>query len=207
MIVNSQKEKQLVKQVIKGNKKAIRSFYRAYQNRLLNFILTKVENVKDAEEILQDTFLSSLDSLPLFKFQSSIYTWLCSIAYHEIVDFYRRRKLKTIIFSRLPWLEKIVDKALSPELALQEKELKIKIYNTLKNLTEGYAQILRLKYIEGLSMREIALRLQTSIKAVESKLTRARLAFQKQYVKETGETFNQNWQIFSTAFDQGELSF
>ncbi len=199
-------EKQLVRQIIRGNKKAVCQFYHTYQSRLLNFILTKIENPKDAEEILQDTFLSSLDSLPLFKFNSSLYTWLCSISYHEIVDFYRKKKLKTIIFSRLPWLEKIMDKALGPELALQEKEIKIKIYHTFKNLSEGYAQVLRLKYIEGLSMKEIALRLKTSIKAVESKLSRARLAFQKQYVKETGQTFGKNRQILSTTFDQGELS-
>jgi len=200
-------EKELVKQILKNNKKAIDGFYKAHKPKLLNLILRKVGSHKDAEEILQDTFMSALDSLPLFSFRSSIYTWLCSIAKHEIADFYRRKKLKTIIFSRLPFLKKVVDRALGPELALQEKEMKGKILATFKNLSEGYSQILRLKYIEGLSMAEIALRLKITVKAVESKLSRARLAFQKQYVKETGSLFKENWQILNSSINQGELSF
>ncbi len=198
--MNSQTEKELVKQIIKGNKKAIREFYKTYQARLLNFILKKVANRKDAEEILQDTFISALDSLPLFKFNSSLYTWLCSISYHEIVDFYRKRKLKTIIFSRLPWLKKIVDQALGPQLVLEEKQAKTRIYQTFKNLSEGYSQILRLKYIDGLSVKEIAQKLKTTVKAVESKLSRARLAFQEKYAEET-QNSKESWQILDSTFD------
>ena len=194
-------EKELVENILDDNKKAVNRFYKTYKSRLLNFILRKIGNPKDAEEILQDTFMSSLDSLPLFSLRSSLYTWICSIARHEIVDFYRRKKLKTIIFSRLPFLKKVVDKALGPELALQEKEAKQRIYQTFKNLSEGYAQILRLKYIEGLSMAQIACKLEKTVKAVESKLSRARLAFQKQYVKETGNLFKENWQVFSSDND------
>ncbi len=136
-------EKELVDQILKNNQKTINKFYKDYKPRLLNFILRKVSNRKDAEEILQDIFVSVLDSLPLFSYKSSLFTWLCAIARHEIVDFYRRKKLKTIIFSRLPFLKKIVDRALGPELAMQEKEAKQRILKTFRNLSEGYSQILR----------------------------------------------------------------
>lgn len=193
-------EKELVKEILRGKKKAINKFYQAHQNKLLIFISKKVANKKDAEEILQDVFISALDSLPLFEFNSSLLTWLKAIAHHETVDFFRRKKLKTIVFSRFPFLERLVDQALSPELALQEKEMKQKILATFKNLSEGYAQILRLKYIEGLSMAEIAQKLGKTVKAVESKLSRARLAFQKEYAKE-------NRQIFNSSFNKGKLPF
>ena len=111
-------EKELVSQILENDKKAVNIFYKTYQKRLLSFILRKVDNQKDAEEIWQDTFISGLDSLPLFSFRSSLFTWLCSIARHEIADFYQRKKIKTIVFSRFPFLKKIVDKALGPELAL-----------------------------------------------------------------------------------------
>ena len=54
----------------------------------------------------------------------------------------------------------------------------------LKNLSEGYSRILRLKYIDNLSMKEIGTKLELTVKAVESRLTRARLAFVKEYAKE-----------------------
>ena len=199
-------EEELIKEILNDNKKAINKFYKTYQDRLLNFILRKVSNRKDAEEILQDTFLSALDSLPLFKGDSSLYTWLCSIARHETIDFLRRKKIKTIVFSRLPFLKKIVSQALGPELTLQEKELKLKIWQTLKSLSEGYREILRLKYIDGLSMVEIANQLKVTVKAVESKLFRARMAFQKEFVKDK-EIFPEDLKIFTASWDKGELPF
>ena len=137
----------------------------------------------DVEEIVQDTLISAMDSLPTFKGKSSEFTWLCAIARHEIGDFYRRKKIKQIVFSKLPWLKELVDEALGPELAYQELETKTRILRTFKNISEGYTRILRLKYIEGLSMKQIADKLNLTVKAVESRLTRARLAFQLEYDK------------------------
>jgi RNA polymerase sigma-70 factor (ECF subfamily) len=135
--------------------KEFKKLYQRYRTRLLYFILRKVEKLEDAEEILQDTFISALDSLPLFS---------------------RKKKLKTIVFSRFPQLEKIVSQALSPEAALEAKELEEEVVQCLKGLSEGYARILRLKYIDGLSYRQIAKKLKKPVKAIESKLSRARKA-------------------------------
>jgi len=211
------KEKNLVKKIIKGNKKATTKFYKTFQPRLLNYILKKIDNPKDAEEILQDTFLSAIDSLPLFKFNSSLYTWLCAIAKHEIADFYRKKRIKTFLFSRFPFLKTLVSKALGPQLALQEKETKEKIIHTFKNISEGYSQILRLKYIEGKTIKQIAKILGKTAKAVDSQLYRARKAFQKQYAKEyitkitnfqyPISNVKKDSEIFSLIDNKGELPF
>lgn len=150
---------------------------------MIKFVAKRVDNFLDVEEIVQDTLISAMDSLPTFKGKSSEFTWLCAIARHEIGDFYRRKKIKQIVFSRLPWLKELVDEALGPELAYQELETKTRILRTFKNISEGYTRILRLKYIEGLSMKQIADKLNLTVKAVESRLTRARLAFQLEYDK------------------------
>jgi len=164
------------------------------RQRLVRFVATKVNDRADVEDIVQETLISIYDSLVLFKGKSSFFTWACAIAKHEIADFYRRKKIKQIVFSRLPFLQGLVSEALGPELAYQELEAKTKIVNTLKRLSEGYARILRLKYVEGLSMRQIANQLNLTVKAVESKLTRARLAFQKIYVDQ------ENCQVRFTPF-------
>lgn len=152
-----------------------------YRQRLMKLVARKVGDWQDVEEIVQDSLISALDSLAGFKGEASLFTWLGGIARHEIADFYRRKKIKQIVFSKLPFLEKLVSEALGPELAYQELETKRKILKTLKNLSEGYREILRLKYIDDLSMRQIARKLDITIKAVESRLSRARLAFQKEY--------------------------
>ena len=164
------------------------------RQRLVRFVATKVSDRADVEDIVQEALISIYDSLVLFKGKSSFFTWACAIAKHEIADFYRKKKIKQVVFSKLPFLEGLVSEALGPELAYQELEAKTKIVNTLKRLSEGYARILRLKYVEGLSMRQIANQLNLTVKAVESKLTRARLAFQKIYVDQ------ENCQVRFTPF-------
>jgi len=181
-------ERRLIEAMLAGDEGAVLRFWRIFKPRLLRFIERKAEP-EAAEEILQETLIAALDCLPLYKGRSRLFTWLCGIARHEIADFYRKQKIKSLVFSRLPFLEKLVAEALGPELALEEKEAKERIWRTMKRLSEGYALILRLKYWEGLSMAQIAERLKITVKAVESRLFRARLAFQKEYVRqERGET-------------------
>lgn len=165
------------------------------RDRLVGFVRQKIGDDCDVEEIVQETMLSAWDCLSNFNGKSKLFTWICGIARHEIGDFYRKRRIKQIVFSKLPFLKELVDKALGPELAYQELEVKRKILETLKRLSEGYSQILRLKYIDGFSMKEIALKLDISAKAVESRLTRARVAFRKEYATETviSEKDFQSW--------------
>lgn len=167
------------------------NFYKHYNNYnrpLFSFISSKVERREDAEEILQDTWISIFDSLSMFSGRSSFLTWAKAISLHEVADFYRKKKIKSIVFSRLPFLENLVSEALGPELVLQEKEMRNEIEKALSRLSEGYRQILRLKYIEGLTMAEMAKALDLSFKSVESRLFRARLAFQKLWKENYSKT-------------------
>ncbi len=147
--------------------------------QLRRFIILRVGDPDEAEEIYQETLVSAWQSFPSFSGRSSLNSWLCGIAKHEISDFYHKKRIKTFLFSRLPFLETLVSQALGPEEEAIEQEVKAQVVETLQKLTEGYRVVLRLKYIEGCSVAEIAWRLGLSLKAVESRLTRARFAFRE----------------------------
>jgi RNA polymerase sigma-70 factor (ECF subfamily) len=149
--------------------------------RLRRYLAGKLQNSEDAEEIFQETLISVTQSLPSFQGNSSFFTWVCGIANHEIADFYRKKKIKTFLFSNFPFLENIISEALGPEEKLLEKELKKDVKNALGRLSEGYSLILRLKYYNDLSMQEIAQKLNLTVKAVESRLSRAREAFRVEW--------------------------
>lgn len=152
--------------------------------KLKNYLFSRLKDPFEAEEIFQETLIAATESLPTYQGQASFSTWLCAIANHEIADFYRKKKLKTILFSRFPFLGNLVSQALGPEEELLKKELRKEVKKTLSGLTEGYSQILRLKYYQGLSVKEIARKLHLTIKATESRLSRARLAFQKEWASQ-----------------------
>jgi RNA polymerase sigma-70 factor (ECF subfamily) len=181
MSVCSSEERELVLGLLHGSQKALRRFYKEYNPRLKGFIQKRVGLKEDVEEILHDTLLSALDSLALFSAKSSLFSWLCGIARHEIADFYRKQKIKTIVFSRLWFIEGFVSKALEPDAKLMRKEYEGQVKQALEMLLPHYREILELKYMDGLSVKQIAQKLGMSFKACESALGRARRAFEVAY--------------------------
>src|SRR3989344_1118054 len=77
-----------------GDSPAVNEWFRAYHDRLLAFVSQKIDNAHDAEELVQETFVNCLKHLPLFRGESSIWTWMCGIAQHEVADFYRKKYAK-----------------------------------------------------------------------------------------------------------------
>jgi RNA polymerase sigma-70 factor (ECF subfamily) len=193
-------DEELIEGVMRQEKIWLKRFHEQFEDYLFNYIARKVERPEDAEEILQDVFVSAIYSLPSFSGRALLKSWLTSIARHEIADFYRKQKIKRILFSRLPILETIADQALSPEMALEEREIKEKIVSCFLSLSEGYRQVLRLKYIEGYTAKKIAFLTGKSVKAVESRLGRARHAFLNNW-----QSQKVNQKAWAT-LDQGELS-
>jgi len=167
-------------------KKFVNQFYQEFRPKLITFLNKKTNNHKDSEDIAQETLIAALKSLSQFKFRSSIFSWLCAIAKHELVDFYRKEKVKTVLL-KSEFLETIASQAISPEDHYLKNELKMEIKKVLKNLSEGYFKILRLKYIEQLTMRVIAQKTNLTVKAVESRLFRARSKFKQEWQKRTSK--------------------
>lgn len=163
-------------------------FYNEYFFGLKKFISKKIDNLDDVEEITHDVLMAGFNSRSTFNHKSSEFSWLCGIAKHKVIDFYRKKKLKTIIFGNLPVLEEVADKALGPEGEGLKNELKTEIKLMLKDIGKGYGKILRLKYVEGFRVEEIAKTLCISVKAAESRLIRAKIKFRKgwKYGNEAG---------------------
>jgi len=151
-------------------------------SRLRSYLAKRVNDPDEAEEIFADVLVAANDSWPLFRGESSFFTWLCSIANHVLVDYYRKKKIKTLLFSHFPFLEEIAAEALTPDDKLGKEELRKEVKKVLGILSEGSAEVLRLKYIDGLTVRQIAKKLKASFKSVESKLSRARESFKKKWL-------------------------
>lgn len=152
-------------------------FFKKYYFSVKKFVSGRIDNLEDAEEVVNDIMLAAYNSLPNFNNESNEFTWICGIAKHKIIDFYRKKKIKTILFSTNPIFEEIADKALGPEEESLKKELKKEIKWVMRDLSEGYQKIIRLKYIDKLTLKQIALKLKVSVKSVDSRLMRAKKSF------------------------------
>jgi RNA polymerase sigma factor (sigma-70 family) len=156
----------------------MQDFYQKYYNSVRGFVNKRIDDEGVAEEITNDILMAAYESLPNFNQKCSEFSFICSIAKHKIIDYYRKKKIKTVLFSTNPIFEEIADKALNPERDVLKNELKKEIEETLGELKEGYGKLLRLKYIEGWKIGAIATMSKLSVKAVESRLIRAKKQFQ-----------------------------
>lgn len=175
-------EKELLRRLLAHEKTAANEFYRTYSPRLLAFIRRKVNDEKDVEEIAQDALFAFLDGIRDFSGKCSLNTYLCSIAYNKVIDFYRKKKFKKIVFSQMPeGIEPVISELLDPQKMLDNTFLAEKIKRIFSFLTPHYARMLKLKYVEGRSVEEAARVLSISFKSAESILFRARRAFIRAY--------------------------
>ena len=180
----SYQDKELLNKIIRRDEKALLHLYKKYQPSVFNFVRSQINNYPLAEELTQDIFIDFIEALRDFRFHSSLKTFLFSIARHKIVDQIRKKKIKNILFSRLP--SYIVEslKTVFIDDEIDKNEQREKISKILDSLPNDYQVILRLKYVEGVRIKEIACKLKMNFKATESLLFRARKCFVKVFNKE-----------------------
>ncbi len=172
-------DKQLIKKLIEKDEKALFSFYRKFNLAIFNFVYRRIGDKGLAEEITQDVFFDFIESLRDFHGQCSIKTYLFTIARNKVVDVIRKKKLKKILFSALPSYVVEGLKTIFMDEEIEKKELATKIKKVFCQLPNDYRLVLRLKYIEGEKVKDIAKKLSLGFKATESLIFRARKAFVK----------------------------
>lgn len=169
--------------VLRDKREAVQ-FYRTYRPKLLNFVRSKITNPHEAEDVVQDTLFAFLEGIRDFHGGCRISTYLFSICRHKIIDYYRKKKVKQIVFSHAPEIEDVLSPLLSPEETLDAVLLKEKLHRTLQKLLPQYTYILHARYILNMPVADIAKKLATTLKSAEMTLFRARKAFIKAYEKQ-----------------------
>jgi len=171
----------VVKRILLGDASAVEIFYQNYSPGILKYLKNKLPKGEDAQEILNDVFLDAIEGLPTLANQANLKSWLYQIAHNKMVNFYRKKKIKSLIFSQFPYLKIIAEEFSQPEFELEKRELVIRMQIALEKLSRQYQEILHMHYIEELPVKRISLKLNLSFKATESRLYRARMQFIKYY--------------------------
>jgi RNA polymerase sigma-70 factor (ECF subfamily) len=173
--------KTLVNGIASGDPQAVTEFYKCYAPKLLRYLKKQLPAEEDAEEILNDVFLDAVDSISLLKKDSNLQAWIFRIAHNKTVNYYRKKKIKSILLSQIPYLELVDAEVHQPEFILEKNKVRDRIEIAFKSLPELYRKILKLRYEDGLSVKKIAEILELTFKATESLLFRARQSFRLAY--------------------------
>jgi len=134
----------LIEKIIQGDEQAVVAFYHEFSSRILRYLQHRLPNDK-AQEILNDVFLDAIDELPVLKKQTNLHAWLYKIAHNKIVDYYRKKKIKSFLFSQIPYLEFLAQDLHQPEFILEKNKIRDNIEATLVSLSHKYQTILRMQ--------------------------------------------------------------
>ena len=179
----------LARRLIAGDETAFEEFFDRYFPRLFRFTLPRTGGNQDAaEEIVQRVLIRALAHLGTYRGEAALLTWLCAFCRHEIAAWRERegRLREVSFFDERPEMRAAVDALAAvdlddPETALRRSELSGLVQLTLDHLPARYGDALEWRYIQGLSVGEIADRLGVGYKAAESLLSRARVAFREAF--------------------------
>lgn len=154
-------------------------FERLFQENfhsIYHYVYYMVGNKTDAEDITQEVFMKVASSYHQFRGESSISTWIYTIARRTVIDFTRQKKTKkfmTFWKNHIPEDYEAADDFNLPEEVLQKKEQKDSIYKMLMYLPEKMRSVIYLRFIKGLSVQETALYLDVSPNQVSVTQNRA----------------------------------
>jgi RNA polymerase sigma-70 factor (ECF subfamily) len=168
------RERGLRDAVLAGDESAWREWYEEEYGPLEGYIRWRTGGLNDfAEDVLQETWLVAIKQIRRFDPKLGAFRyWLWGIAANVIRNQLRKRKRLT---------STILTDAESKRDDSRVRERGERIAVALAQLPEHYEKVLRMKYLEGCSVAEIATTFGETNKAIESQLTRAREAFRMAY--------------------------
>jgi RNA polymerase sigma-70 factor (ECF subfamily) len=176
-------EQELISQICQGRSDLFYLLIEPYERAVFAIAYSVLNNAADAEEVAQEAFLKALKGLGSFRGEAKFSTWLIQIALNEAR--LRLRQDRSHLHQSLDENSEgndsdyrpkdLADWREIPSEALERKELKQTIEDTLKSLRPIYRDVLVLRDMQHLSVAETSQALSISEDLVRTRLRRARL--------------------------------
>lgn len=157
-------EIKLIESAVRGKASAFGLLYDHYQPKIYRFVLIKVSRREDAEDITHQVFLNAWQNISNYKDLGFPFSsWLYRIAKNQVIDKYRTKKQEVGLDS--------VDEEVFADSGIGGSiEIKIqleRVMKEIKNLKQDYQDVLIMRFVEDLSIKEVAAAVEKSEGAVK----------------------------------------
>ncbi|NTW72840.1 MAG: sigma-70 family RNA polymerase sigma factor [Eubacteriaceae bacterium] len=163
-------EEKFISDLKKGDKDAFNTVMNTYGTKVYNLIAGITSDREEAKDLTQETFIKVYNNLDRFNGNSSLYTWIYSIAANCARDYLRKKK-DTISIEEVYHLRADHD---DPQKNSQEKEELRLIISAVRKLDGEQKEAVILRDIMGFSYEEISQILQLTMGTVKSRIARGR---------------------------------
>lgn len=191
-------ESVLLQRARQGDYQAFEALVQGLQGRVFSIAKRIVSRQQDAEDVVQQTFLSVIEHLDSFRHESSVRTWVFRIATNHALKLLRKRRglpMQSLdapdasgeSYATMPHPNYIAQWRGDPRTLAEDAEVRALIESALAELDEKYRLVFLLRDVEGLSIHETAEALELSEANVKVRLLRARLMLRERLTEVLGD--------------------
>jgi len=176
-------EAQLIGRVCDGEREVFYELVRPYERMVYATAISILKNPADAEEVAQEAVLKALSNLPSFRGEAKFSTWLVQITYNEAKR--KLRRARGHLYESIDEQQQnddgdyipndFADRRPIPSEALESDEMRKIVQNAINLLAAIYREVLMLRDVQLLTVKETMMLLGISEGAVKTRLHRARL--------------------------------
>jgi RNA polymerase sigma-70 factor (ECF subfamily) len=180
-------DEQIVTRVLAGESALFELVMRRYNQRVYRAVRSIVQSNDEAEDVMQEAYVSAYAHLEDFAFRARFSTWLVKIAVHEALA----RKRRGQRFTPLEPEEEaqvMASSTRNPEQRVSDEELGGMLEQAIDGLPEGFRTVFVLRAVEQLSVSETAEVLAIPAETVKTRLHRARGLLRTALVERVGTT-------------------
>ncbi len=168
----------LISRVQSGDRRALAVLYERYLPTVWRYVRSRVGDDAACRDVVSETFLALVQGVGRLESEATnVAKWLSGVARRKAADHWRRAAATTVDESA----EELAGFDGDPAAAMEASELRREVGEAMARLGDLERTALEWKYIDGLTVREIAERIGRSDKAVEAVLYRARAEFRAQF--------------------------
>ena len=177
----SDPDNQLMQRIGSGDRAAFKQLVQKHQRTVTGIIYRYTGNHSEVEDLAQDIFLKIYKAANNYVPRAQFKTWLYKVVANHCINFFRSQKRRPFITSLdqslseeyNPHIQRTDAQKEQPELILQQQELHTALKGALSELPERQRMAIILHRFEGLSYKEIATVMGSSLSSVESLIFRA----------------------------------
>jgi len=165
---------EIVSRAQKGDFKAFEELVELYQKRVFSFAIYHVKNKADAEDVSQEVFWRIFNYIKKYDSSRKFFSWVYAIELNVIKSFFRKKKKHFLVLN-----EDILNLIVFHDDGLLSSDDKITLFKALDKIDIEERNILFYKYIDDLSIKEIAEIYRISEENVKVRIFRAKEKIQK----------------------------
>jgi RNA polymerase sigma-70 factor (ECF subfamily) len=178
-------DRETVDQVLNGNSAKFEVLMRRHNQRLYRVARAILRNDADAEDAVQQAYVSAYCHLHEFKWHSQFSTWLTRIVVFEALS-KRRRQRRALVEHLEDGAHNVACTQADPERQTYAGELSVLLRSAVRSLPAAYRSVFVLRQVKGLSTTETAQRLCLTENATKTRFHRAKGLLQQTLKSQRG---------------------